>query len=284
MIPLDNLDRITAKMKEQNATDVLNPKEKEQWEQLSEDEIIQALKNIVSNPIGHNLNHWFIFDWFLRTRWLEALQAVNLASPASMLELATGSNNTIPQVLAKYSTHPNTRYTTVNLNKQLTSDFKENTKDLPLKIDIIEDAAQNIEEYFSDEKVDVAIFEHAFNDIAEDLIAKKRGINTIDISWWDIIPEIIKATNDVYLNGTYESIIKADFLQMLRSTLKVLKPGSFIISHQFHYQFDVALGIIPEIWTELISTIRRWINEEGIGEEVFFDGFEPKWWLFIKNI
>ena len=86
------------------------------------------------------------------------------------------------------------------------------------------------------------------------------------------------------MNGTYEAILKENFIQILRSSLKVLKPGSFIISHQFQYQSDLDLGIIPEIWTELISTVRKWINEENIGEEIFFDGFEPNWWMFIKKV
>ena len=283
MIPLDNLERITAKMRESNATDILTENEKEQWEQLPEEEKIEALKNIISYPVGHNLKHWVVFNWFLKTRWVEALQAVNLVAPISALELATGSNDKIPQILTKRFNHTNTRYTTVNLNKKLTADFKQNTKDLALRIDIIEDAAQNIENYFSDEKADVVIFEHAFNDIAEDLIAKKHGIDTINIDWFDIIQRLIEITNKAYLNGTYEEILKENFLEMLSSSLKVLKPGSFIISHQFQYQFDIDRGIFPEIWTELISMVRKWINEKDTGEEVFFDGFDPTWWMFIKK-
>ena len=284
MIPLDCIKRITAKMREPNASDILTSDEKLQWEQVSEKEKIEALKNIISYPVGHNLIHWFMFTWFTKTRWIEALQAVNLASPVSMLELATGSGDMIPQVLAKQYSHPHTRYTTVNLNKQLTADFKQRVKDLPIKIDIIEDAAQNIETYFNNKQVDVVIFEHAFNDIAEDIIGKKYGIDTINMSWWDILPKLVELTNDAYSNGTYEAIIKEDFLQMFRSLLKVLKPGSFIISYQFQYQFDLDLGIIPEIWTDLISTVRKWLNEGNIGEEVFFDGFEPNWWMFIKKV
>jgi hypothetical protein len=284
MIPLDNLDRITAKMREQDATDILTVSEKEQWLLISDEEKEEALKNIISMPVGHGNPPWLMVDWFFRTRWVEALRAVNLSAPASMLEIATGRNDMLPRVLSNFYNHPETRYTTANLNKDLTAGFKENTKDLPLKIDIIEDAGQKIETYFDNKKVDVVIFEHSFNDIVEDMIAGKNKIDTINTIWWDILPKLIKLTNEAYINGEYEAIIKDEFLQMLRSLLKVLKPGSFIISHQFQYQFDLDLGIIPEIWTDLISTARKWINEENIGAEVFFDGFEPKWWLFIKNI
>ena len=237
MVPLDNLERLTAKIKGQNAADVLSASEKEQWERLTEEEITEDLKNIIFYPVGRNLKHWVVFNWFLKTKWLEALRAVNLAAPISALELATGSGDKIPLVLAQFFGHPDTKYTNINLNKQLTADFKRNTLDLPLKIDIIEDAAQNIEDHFENEKVDVVIFEHAFNDIAEDLIARKYGIDTVNTSWWDILQKIIDLTNEVYLSGAYDEIIKKNFLQMLSSLLKVLK-ARFV-----HYIVSVSLSI-----------------------------------------
>ena len=282
MIPLDSLERITAKMREENAADVLNGYEKYVFMQISDDEKIKTLESLITKPVDFTV--WPMYDWFFRTRWLEALQAVNLAVPASMLELASGSTDMLPKILANFYYHQKTRYITANLNKQLTAEFKAKTKGLPIKIDVLEDAAQKIENYFGDEKVDVIVFEHSFNDIVETMIADKDGIDTINTSWWDILPQLIKLTNKAYIDGTYERIIRNEFLQMLRSLLNILKPGSFIISHQFQYQGDLDLGIIPEIWTELISTVRKWINEENIGTEVFFDGFEPQYWLFIKNI
>jgi len=285
MIPLDNLERITAKMKEQNATDVLTQDELAQWQQLPDNERIAALKNIISYPVAWpDATHGLMFNWFVKTRWTEALQAVKLTAPVSMMELATGSGVMIPNVLAKHYSHPETRYTSINLNKHLTADFKERTKHLPLNIEVIEDAAQNIEEHFGENNVDVIIFEHAFNDIVEDIIGKKYGIDTVNTSWWEILPKLIEVTNDAYQNGTYEAIIKDNFLQMLRSLLKVLKPGSFIIAYQFQYQGDLDMGILPQIWPELISTVRKWIHEENIGCEVSFDEFEPNWWLFIRKV
>jgi len=282
MIPLDNLERIAAKMREKNATDVLNGQEKLAFMQISDDDKIKTLKDMITKPVDFTI--WPMYDWFFRTRWLEAIQAVNLTAPASMLELASGSTDMLPKILARFYYHQETRYTTANLNKQLTAEFKEKTKGFPIKIDVLEDAAQKIENYFGDEKVDVIVFEHSFNDIVETMIADKHGIDTINTSWWDILPRLIKLTNEAYIDGTYEGIIKDEFIQMLRSLLNILKPGSFIISHQFQYQGDLDLGIIPEIWTDLISTVRKWINDEHIGTEIFFDRFEPKYWLFLKNI
>ncbi|GHV14949.1 hypothetical protein FACS1894219_11530 [Clostridia bacterium] len=284
MIPLDNLDRITSKMKEQSAEDILNPSDIQQWRMLSDEGKAYALKNIISMPVGYGNPPGIIVDWFFKTRWLEALQTINLSTPASVLEIASGGTNMIPTVLSKFYNHHQTTYTTINLNKNLTKEFKENTKDLRIKIDVIDDEGQKAETYFENQKIDAVVFEHSFNDIAEDMIAKKNGIDTINTIWWDILPKIIKLTNEAYTNGTYEAIIKDGFLQMLRSVLGVLKPGAFIISHQFHYQFDLDLGIMPEIWSDLICVVRKWINEENIGQEVFFDGFEPKWWMFIKKI
>ena len=284
MIPLDDFEWIKAKSMEENAAEILTGAEREQWERLSENEINKDLESIIFHPVGYKLEHWSVFGWFLKTKWLEAMRAANLAAPVSMIELATGSSDNIPRVLAKYYAHPETRYTSVNLNKLLTAEFKRKTGDLPLKIDIIEDAAQKIEDHFGNETADAVIFEHAFNDVAEDMIAKKHGIDTVNSNWFDILPKMIGLTNEAYAGGEYETVLKGGFIRMLRSLLKILKPGSFIISYQFHYQFDLDFGINPAIWTELISTVRRWIKEENIGEEVFFDNFEPNWWLFIRKV
>jgi hypothetical protein len=281
MVPLDNLERITAKMREPNAADVLFGHEKEAFTQIPEEEKIKTLKNLITAPVDYAV--WPMYDWFFRTRWLEALQAAKLAAPASMLEIASGSTDMLPKILSKFYSHPKTRYATANLNKQLTAEFKAKTKDLPLKIDVIEDAAQKIENYFGDNKLDVVVFEHSFNDVVETMFADKHGIDTINASWWDILPQLIKATNDAYTDGTYETVLKGEFLQMISSLLNILKPNSFLISHQFQYQGDLDLGIIPEIWPDLISTARKWLKEKNLGTEVFFDGFEPKYWMFLKN-
>jgi len=224
-----------------------------------------------------------MYNWFFKTRWLEAFNAINLSAPASVVEIASGATDMIPKLLSNSFLHPETEYATVNLNKDLTSHFRERTAGLPIKIRIVEDAAQKIEEHFGFGKIDAIVFEHSFNDIVETMIAEKYGIDTINTLWGDILPEMIRVTNEAFSSGAYEKIIRDEFMKMLRSLLKILKPGSFIVSHQFQYQSDLDLGILPEIWNGLISTIRKWAAEENIGREVFFDGFEPNWWMFLQK-
>jgi len=283
MIPLDDLDRVTAKMREPGAADILTAYERAQWEQSTEKERIEALKSIIFHPVGYNLHHWFMFNWFTKTKWLEALRAVGLSAPASMVELATGAGDMLPQLMAKYYSHRETRYTSVNKNKLLTAEFKQRTKDFPLKIEVIEDAAQNADRLFDENKADIVVFEHSFNDIAEDLIARAHGMDTVNTNWFDILPKMIEITNKAYADGSYEKILKESFVQMIGSLLKISKPGSFVISYQFHYQGDIDMGINPEIWTTLVSSVRGWLREKNIGTEVFFEGFEPNWWMFLKN-
>ncbi|MCL2664224.1 MAG: hypothetical protein FWE82_01290 [Defluviitaleaceae bacterium] len=303
MIPLDNYEKFKARAAEQNAADILNPFEKEQWDQLKGRnpkgvsvrckketpkgflcmEILENLRSVIEHPVGFNLKHWVVFNWYLKTKWLDAFRAVNLKAPAAVAECATGSGDKIPQVLAKYFCHAQSKYVSVNLNKQLTADFKRATHMLPLDISVAEDAAQNIGGLFAKDSLDAVVFEHAFNDIAEDLVAKRYGIDTVNLSWWDIMQKLIDSTNDAYRSGAYEPIIKEDFLRIIKSSLSVLKPGAFVISYQFHYQADIDMGIDPNIWSDITKTVRRWLAEEKIGREIFFDGFEPNWWLFIQK-
>jgi len=49
------------------------------------------------------------------------------------------------------------------------------------------------------------------------------------------------------------------------------------------YQYDLDRGINRDFWENLLLIVRKWINGAGIGKEVFIDGFEPQWWMFIKK-
>ena len=86
-------------------------------------------------------------------------------APLRLFEVAPGSNDIIPKVMAKLFEHPETAYVSANVDKKLTASFKKKTADLPLKIEVIEDIAQNLEQYIKDELFDVVVFEHSVKDM-----------------------------------------------------------------------------------------------------------------------
>lgn len=281
MKPMDDIKNWLPKMYENNATDVLSIDEKNRWDCLTKEERNEMLKSLLEKPVDFNLP---VYSWYFRTKWGEVLQAIQSPTPLSLLEIGSGSTDMLPQIMSRLYKHPETSYITVNMNKELTYWFRENTKGLPIKVDVVEDAAQNMENYFGAEKFDAIVFEHSFNDIMQAMLAERTGIDTIHSDWFEVLPKMINIINREYVSGTMEASVKSEFLELISSCIKVLKKGSYIIVNHFQYQYDLNLGMNPELWENLLNIIRNWINDAGLGQEVFFDGYEPQWWMFIKKV
>lgn len=216
-------------------------------------------------------------------KWFEALNKTRFETPVSLLEIGAGDTDMLPQILAKRFGHPETQYITANMNKKLTASFKAKTKDLPIKINVIEDAAQNLEEYINGERFDVIIFEHSVNDILQVILAERAGIDTTHTDWYEILPGMIEQIKQEYLSGTLEGSVKGEFVNLLKSCLKMLKPGGCIIINHFMYQYDLDLGYHPELWCNMLPITRQWINSIDDGTEKFFEGFDPQWWMFFQK-
>jgi hypothetical protein len=115
------------------------------------------------------------------------------------------------------------------------------------------------------------------------MFAERNGIDTIDTDWFEILPEMVRIISAEYRNGTFEAAVKDEFLALLNSCMNVLKPNGVMVFFQFMYQMDLDLGYDPELYGNMVDIIRRWVHGAGIGQEVFFDGFDPHWWMFIKK-
>ena len=225
-----------------------------------------------------------VLSWYIRSKWLDVFKNIKPNAPIEVLELASGASVYVPNVIAKYYNNPQSKYITFNLNKKLTAQFKASTKDLPLAIDIVEDAAQNIEEYIGENKMDAVVFEHAINDILQGMFAARHGMDTIDTDWFEILPKMVEIMCAEYRNGTLDAAVKDEFVALLKSCLHVLKPGGVMVFFHHMYQFDLEQGYDFALYENLVPIARKWVQDAGIGKEVFFDGFEPNWWMFIQKV
>lgn len=281
MQALDNINKWIQKMKEVDITEVLSIGEQKEWNEITFEERSDKLDKMLSNPVD---DFSVVYKWYFRMKWIEALQTLQTKSPLKLLELGAGDTDMIPQIMAKKYEHSESHYVTANMNKKLTSNFREKTKNLPIKISVIEDAAQNISEYIENEKFDVVAFEHSINDILQAMLGERDSIDTTNEDWWEILPRMIEIIKQEYLNNTLEASVKVEFLELIRSCLDVLKPEGYIIINHFMYQYDLNLGYNPDLWNNMLPIVRKWINSLGIGQEIFFDGFDSQWWLFYKKI
>ncbi len=283
MKPLDNIQSWIDKMNNKDTLNVLSQDEQIIWNNLNDNLRIEYLKSLLEKPIEFTLPV-SIYAWYFRNKWGEALKTVLNKQMLNLLEIGSGSTDMLPQIMSRLFNHSKTKYTTINMNKELTSIFRNATNKLPIQIDIIEDAGQKIEDYFSGNELDVVVFEHSVNDIIQAMLAERNGIDTIDSDWFDVLPQMIEIVNKEYVSGSLESSVKNELLELIKSCLKVLKKDGYIIINHFQYQYDLNLGMNPELWENLLPIVRSWINDSSIGLEVYFDEFEPQWWMFIKKI
>ena len=271
MKPLDNYEEWAKRLNEANPFEV-----------GSDIEVNKIyLKEFLEAPIHR---YTPVLSWYIKSKWVDVFKIIKPDAPIEVAELASGSSVFVPQAIAQHYNNPQTKYTTFNLNKRLTESFKWQTKDLPLNIDVVEDAAQKIDDYIGKDKIDAVVLEHAINDILQGMFAVRNNIDTIDTDWFEILPEMIKIISNEYRNGTFDASVKDEFLTLLKSCLNVLKPNGVIVLFQFMYQGDLDLGYDAELYGNMVDVVRKWVHDAEIGQEVFFDGFEPHWWMFIQKV
>ncbi len=278
MKPLDNLELWLEKLNDADATEILSDADGIEWNSLSLVEREEKLTALLQKPVA---DFSVVYRWYFRMKWAEALNKTKLKAPVSLLEIGAGDTDMLPQILARKFEHPETQYITANMNKKLTASFKEKTKDLPVKINVIEDDAQNLEAYMQGEKFDVIVFEHSINDILQTILGERAGIDTTHSDWYTVLPQMIELIKQEYLAGTLETSIKGDLIDLLNSCLKMLKPGGYIIINHFMYQYDLDLGYQPDLWNNMLNITREWIKSMDNGSEEFFEGFDQQWWMFL---
>jgi predicted SAM-dependent methyltransferase len=199
----------------------------------------------------------------------------------TVLEVGSGASTNIPCAMT-VNDHTS-KYITANMNKKLTQGLRNNTSNLPVKIKIIEDNADNIKNYLNADSVDAIVFEHSVNDVLQAILCENKGIDTTNNDWFEILPEMIKMISEDYVNRTLEHKTKTAFLSLINNCLSVLKPSGYLAMSHYMFQYDLDLGYNAELWENILPVIRPWLKELPIGKEVFVDEFDPQWWLFYQK-
>ncbi|MNW58200.1 hypothetical protein D3C74_360470 [compost metagenome] len=199
-----------------------------------------------------------------------------------LLEIATGDADIIPQVMAR--THPNSHYITANMNKILNESLLNKTKSLPLQMEIIEDDAAYIENHLGQETVDIVAFQHGVNDVVQAILCDREGIDTIYSDWMETLPKMIEILQKETAQNTLEQHAKMPFLGLIETLLKVLRKNGVVAINHYMFQLDLDWGYPPELFEKMIPVTREWLKELNECKEVFFDGFDSNWWIFLRKV
>ena len=277
MIPLDNFEKWLPMMDE-CAKLYLNEKERSEFESISEQHREKYLRDILERPID---NFTVINDIYFRSRWAEVIKMLHNGKDLRLLEIASGDADMIPQVMA--CIYPNSHYITANMNRILNQSLLDKTKGLPLNIKVIEDDAAYITNHLGKEFVDIIAFQHAVNDVFQAILCVREGVDTIYADWMETLPKMIQILQKETSQGTLQQHVKTPFLRLINTLLNVLKKGGTILMNHYLFQLDIDWGYPADLFDNIIPMTREWIKDISDFEEVFFDGFDTKWWIFLRK-
>lgn len=277
MLSLDKYTKWLPKI-EESARLYLSEKEYQAFSLISAEQKKGQLKAILEKPIA---NFTVINELYFRAKWAEVLQIIQSNDGFKLLEVASGDADMIPQVMARI--HPSSHYFTANMNKILSESLLAKTKDLPLKIAIIEDNASAIDDHIGQEVIDIIAFQHSINDVIQAILCEQEGVDTVYSDWMETLPKMIELLQKEIFNNTFEQHVKAPFLKLINGLLKVLKKDGFMVMSHYMFQLDLDWGYPLELFANIIPITREWIKELENCQEVFFKDFHSHWWIFLQK-
>jgi hypothetical protein len=277
MLPLDRFEKWSSSLDE-HARQVLNAVEYQEYCAIPEPEKLSQLRALLEKPIAR---FSVVNEVFFRARWAEVLDATHVGSTLTLLEIASGDTDMIPQIMAR--ARPHSRYITANMNKILTARLRAKTQALPLEMVVIEEDAAAIQAHLPAESVDIIAFQHAVNDVLQAILCDQEGVDTIYADWMATLPEMIRIMQGVTGQNSLEQRVKPAFFALLERLLAVLKADGVIVMNHYMLQLDLDWGYPPVLWEDLIPIVREWLKDCPGCKEVFYDGFDPHWWMFIQK-
>lgn len=238
----------------------------------------ECLRNLLESPIS---SFTPVNEAYFRARWAETLAMLHPQNDLTLLEVATGDADMIPQALSR--SHPGSLYVTANMNRALNESLLKKTKELSVRLELVEDDAAGIGKHCGRERFDVIAFQHGVNDVAQAILCGREGVDTVFSDWMETLPAMIRMLQREVRDDTLEEHVKGPFLALMRSLLEVLRKGGHVAINHYMFQLDLDWGYPPELFAGWMPIVRQWFKElEGV-EEVFFEGYEPNWWIFLRK-
>lgn len=276
MKPLDFLDKKILSL--ENAKLFLSENDYVCFANIEEKERMILLKNLLEKPIEVFTP---VNELYFRSKWAKLIQNIYGNKPITLLEIASGDADMIPQTLSR--TNPKTKYIAANMNVSLNESLLEKTTGLDINLQLIDDDAIFIKEYIPAHSVDIVAFQHGANDVMQAILCGQNNIDTINTNWMECLPKMIELLKIEISNNTFEQNVKASFLALNNDLLFVLKKDGIIAINHYMFQLDLDLGYPPGLFENIVPMIRKWILELDNVKEVFISDFDVQWWMFIAH-
>ncbi len=278
MIPLDKIEKWLPKLTE-GAGRYLQPDELKQYESMPVSERERQIAALLHDPIA---NFTVINEVFFRDRWGEVMDRLHPGGKLTLLEVASGDADMIPQCMSR--TRPGSLYITANMNEKLNESLMKRVHGLPIEIRLIKDDAANILQHLQGGQVDIIAFQHAVNDVLQAVLCAQNGIDTVYSDWMETLPAMIRLLQKEVAAGTLEKHVREPFMNLMKALLPTLKSGGHVVINHYMFQLDLDWGYPPHLFEHLAPMVRTWLKDLPGCEEVMLEGFDPQWWIFLKKV
>ncbi len=277
MIPLDNAARWLPRL-DKCAKRYLNGEELAKYYEMPADDRNAQLSALFSAPIAR---FTAVNEAYFRARWGEALDLLHPEGPFTLLEVASGDADMIPQCMARL--HPGSRYITSNMNELLNKSLLQKTKGLPLSFQLISDDAANILAHLPDGQADIIAFQHAVNDVLQAILCEREGVDTVYSDWMDTLPAMIRMLQWEVDAGTLEESVRSPFMALMGSLWGALRTGGHAVINHYMFQLDLDWGYPPYLFENMLAMVRPWLQELAGAREIRLNDFNPQWWIILQK-
>jgi hypothetical protein len=278
MIPLDRIEKWLPGLDE-SAKRYLRPDEWTVYASMAENEREEQITALLQAPVAR---FTVINEAFFRGRWGEVMDRLHPGGRLTLLEVASGDADMIPQCMAR--TRPGSRYITANMNEKLNESLMGRIRGLPIEVLLIKDDAVNIFKHFAAGQADIIAFQHAVNDVLQAILCAQNGIDTVYSDWMETLPSMIRLLQKEMAAGTLEAHVREPFMNLMKALLPTLKKGGHVAINHYMFELDLDWGYPPDLFENLVPMVRPWLKELPGCEEVKLGGFDPQWWIFLKKV
>ncbi|MDF2941336.1 MAG: hypothetical protein K0S01_194 [Herbinix sp.] len=276
MKALDQFNEQT--LSEENAKKYLNEREFIDYLSIPAEDRRSQMLALLEKPIA---NFTVINELFFRSKWAELIHKLYGENPITLLEVASGDADMIPQAMA--CSNPGSVYIAANMNKLLNESLLSKTKDLDLKVILVDDDAINIKKHVGGKAADIIAFQHGVNDVVQAILCDQVGVDTIYSDWMETLPKMIEIMQNEVRQETLEQNVKPIFLGLIGYLLETLKEDGIIAINHYMFQLDLDWGYPAELFENFMPVVRKWLAELNLCKEIFIDHFDEQWWIFLKK-
>lgn len=248
-------------------------------------EIEKMLDRIIKVPVTYIEKYdRKLYQFYYCAAWFNIYEKLSMPKNLCVLEIATGEANYVIKALDVYSGSMG-KYVTFNLNRELTKNFIDKTRDMAVEVQVVEDNGNNALNYYEENSFDVIAFHHAVNDIVQTIIADIEGIDTINQNWWETETQMLQAVMKYYNQGKLKAAAYDGFIEIIRVCSRVLKKKGYMVFDNRSFCGYEERGYSTEFHNSYINLAREWIKEADLGlEQVHIDGYDENWWMILKKV